>query len=177
MNRPSGFTMIELVSVMLIVSILAAVGLPSFNYVTSSNRVSTEVNALVGDLQYARSEAVREGSWVTVCASADGATCSGTANWQTGWIIFSDLNNNHTFATGDTLLRVKQAFTGSDTFSADNSFSYQTYNREGVAPTGVSPQVTVTLHDATSNAQWTRCVQISPLGQVAIVRAGTGACT
>ena len=178
MKRMSGFTLIELVSVMLIVAILAAVGLPSFNYVTSSNRVATEVNSLVGDLQYARSEAVREGSYVTVCASVNGTSCTGMATWNTGWIVFADPTNSHTGGTGTNVLRVKQGFNSSDTFAADNAFSYVTYNREGFGPTGVSGQVTITLHNpAPTNSQWTRCVQVSPLGQIAVVRAGVTGCS
>ncbi len=57
-RRSSGFSLTEVAVVMSIVAILLAIGLPSFKYVTASNRVSTEVNGLLGDLQFARSLAV-----------------------------------------------------------------------------------------------------------------------
>ncbi len=56
--RPhSGFTIIEFVVVMLIVGIIAAIGVPSFKYVTTSNRIASEINALLADMRYARTEA------------------------------------------------------------------------------------------------------------------------
>ena len=51
--------------VILIASILLAVGVPSYRYVTNSNRLSAEVNALLGDLQFARSEAIKAESTKT----------------------------------------------------------------------------------------------------------------
>jgi type IV fimbrial biogenesis protein FimT len=54
MKVTAGFTLIELIVVITIVSILMAVGVPSYRYVTNSNRMSAEVNGLLGDLQFAR---------------------------------------------------------------------------------------------------------------------------
>ncbi|MFK9866802.1 Tfp pilus assembly protein FimT/FimU, partial [Escherichia coli] len=64
MNRQAGFTLTEVMIVTTIVAILFGIGLPSYKYVTTSNRVASEVNALLGDMQFARSEAVREGQTV-----------------------------------------------------------------------------------------------------------------
>jgi len=75
-GRMAGFTVTELVMVMTIIGILTAIGLPSFKYVTASNRISSEINALLGDMQFARSQAIKQGLTVTVCTSTDGATCN-----------------------------------------------------------------------------------------------------
>src|SRR5438874_1331083 len=93
---------------------------PSYRYITNAYRMSAEVNGLLGDLQYARSEAIKEGQTVTTCVSTNGATCArGTnVNWGTGWIVFSDPNVNATPGAGG-VLRVQGAFAGSvpDTFN------------------------------------------------------------
>src|SRR5208282_3673594 len=122
-NRHSqrGFTMLELVVVMSIVAILMAIAIPSYRNVTNGNRIAAEINGLLGDLQYARGEAVKEGQTVTVCVSSNGTSCSGAAvaTWQNGWIVFSDANNDHTVDGGDVILRVQNTFTSTDTFVAN----------------------------------------------------------
>ena len=72
-----------------IAAIVAMLGVPSFRYVTNSNRIAGEVNGLLGDLQFARAEAIKEGQNVTVCVSANGASCdNGTSRGKTvGWSI------------------------------------------------------------------------------------------
>src|SRR5271156_5209026 len=127
----SGFTMTELIVTMSIVAILLAIGIPSFKYVTVSNRISTEVNGLLGDMQFARSEAVKEGLPVTVCSSTDGQNCSnGDTTWQSGWIVFLDSNGNQTVDPGETVMRVQNKFSSTDTFVPDNgAFAAITFNR------------------------------------------------
>jgi type IV fimbrial biogenesis protein FimT len=42
----------------------------------------------------ARSEAVKRSVRVTVCKSADGATCAAGGDYEQGWIVFNDPNSN-----------------------------------------------------------------------------------
>ncbi|HTU55285.1 MAG TPA: GspH/FimT family pseudopilin, partial [Acetobacteraceae bacterium] len=97
-TRQSGFTLIELIVVMILVGILVAIGVPSFRSITTSSRMSAESNTLLGDLQYARAEAAREGTPVTVCiANTAGTACNAASTaWQGGWIIFTDVNDDQT---------------------------------------------------------------------------------
>ena len=182
-NASKGFTMTELVMVMAIVAILAAIGVPSFKYVTASNRIASEINGLLGDMQFARSQAVKEGQSVTVCASSDGANCTGSpagSAWQHGWIVFLDVNGDKTRQAAEAILRIQPAFSGTDTFIAStNTFSAITYNRMGYAPTGLAANITINLHDSTNNNAWTRCLQVTPTGTPVTEKfgAGTPPCT
>lgn len=165
MKRQRGFSLTELVMVMAIVAILLAIGVPSYRYIGNSYRMSSEVNGLLGDLMLARAEAIKEGQPVTVCASTNGTTCSGSTAWQNGWIVWSNPTNAVQPAAG--ILRLQLKFTGTtpDTFVANNGVSAVTYNREGFATTAAGfPNTTITLHDNTANAAWTRCLWITPQG-------------
>jgi type IV fimbrial biogenesis protein FimT len=160
MKRMPGFTLVEMLIAMALVAILLTIGIPSFRFVTNSNRIAGEINGLLGDMQFARSEAIKEGQPVTICVSTDQATCATGANanaWQSGWIV-SDVNGN--------VLRVQTPFSGTDTFLASNTVKSVTFNREGYA-TGIANGTLITLHDSTNNINWTRCLSITLVGLMA----------
>jgi type IV fimbrial biogenesis protein FimT len=165
-----GLSMIELIAGIGIVGILMAIGVPSYRYITNSNRASSEVNGLLWDMQFARSEAIKEGRTVTICPATAALTCAGTVNWHNGWIVFIDVNNSaQVDSNSDTVLRNQPAFGNSDKFVSDNALKSVTFNREGFAAGLAAPAagfVTVTLHDSTANTQWTRCLEISTIGRL-----------
>jgi type IV fimbrial biogenesis protein FimT len=164
MNRQTGFNLTELMVVTAIVAILLSVGVPSYRYITYAWRLSSEANALLGDLMYARQEAIKEGQGVTVCVSSNGTSCTGGASWQNGWVVFSNGANAANPAAG-TILRMQPTFTGTDTFVAGSGISSVTYNREGFATTVAGfPNTMITLHSNPVNAAWTRCLTISAQG-------------
>jgi type IV fimbrial biogenesis protein FimT len=163
-----GFSVTELMIVLTIVAILLGIAVPSFRYITNSYRMSAEVNSLLGDMMYARSEAIKEGQDVTVCASANGATCSGASTWQSGWVVYPNPNNALANPAAGSILRLQTAFTGTtpDSFVANPALSAITYNREGFGTTagGFPNNTTIVLHDPTANSGWTRCLWLTPQG-------------
>lgn len=94
MERENGFTLVELLISLVVVTVLLAMGVPSFKEFVKNNRLSAQSNGLISALQLARSEAVKRGADTVICASSDQATCTGSADWDKGWIVFSDLNLN-----------------------------------------------------------------------------------
>lgn len=172
--RQAGVTLVELLIVTFIVAILLAIGVPSYRNVTTSNRVATEANALLGDLQYARSESIREGQPVTVCISRNGTSCdTASTTWQEGWIAFADLNNDQTVDAGDTVLRVQRAFSSTDTYKSSNSDYAVTFTRVGFPLNLGANGLIVTLHDSTSNIIYARCLNITTAGSMVITTNST----
>lgn len=171
MRGEAGFNLTELLVVVSIVAILLGIGVPSYKYITNSYRMSAEMNALVGDLMYARAEAIKEGQYVAICVSSDGLTCSGATSWQNGWIVFPDPAGNGAGDTPASVLRVQQPFTGTppDTFALTNPISSIIFNREGFAQSDLNNAFAAdefTLHDSTANPAWTRCLLISAQGMI-----------
>lgn len=168
MKRQAGFTITELLVVLTIVAILLAIGVPSYRYISNRSRMSSEINGLLGDVQYARAEAIKEGQTVSLCVSSDGTTCSGSTNWQNGWIVFPDPNLNVTPAAG-SILRQQTAFTGvtPDTLVPNTAVSSISFNRDGFAQSaggGAFPATVLTLHEKTANSKYTRCLAVSVVG-------------
>lgn len=182
-RRSAGFNLIELMVVIAIGAILTGIGVSSYRYVTYSNRVSTEVNSLLGDLMLARSEAIKQGVNVYVCPLATGPTCAtNSSSWQNGWMVFADVDGSTDYNTGDVLIRVQKAFTkATDTFTSDNSVTNVKFNREGFAvglPSSSSVNyITITLHTTPTNSQWTRCVQVTSYGGLTTEHSGKGGCS
>lgn len=106
--KQSGFTLIELLVTMTIFAILLAIAVPSYQSITTSMRMSGEIDSLMSDLKFARSEAVKRGLSVSACPTA-GAPCGSTGtNWSAGWIIHdpasaSTLRISPSLTSGDTL--------------------------------------------------------------------------
>jgi type IV fimbrial biogenesis protein FimT len=162
-TQQHGFTLVELIVVITIVAILMAIGVPSYRYVTTANRVSSEVNGLLGDMQFARAEAIKEGSTVSVCSSSNATSCTASTDWRVGWIIFSDTGAIGTVDGTDTVLRMGKGFTSTDTFASNPGTTVVTFNRDGFAQ-GLGGAVVLSLHDATANRAYTRCLDITIIG-------------
>jgi type IV fimbrial biogenesis protein FimT len=116
-----GVTLTELLIAVSVAAILLALAVPSFQQMIISNRITAETNSLVADLALARSEAIRRGASVTVCAASTSAGCdtSLTTDWSTGRLVFV----NGTTAgqvTGGTILRYTEALKGNVTLTSAN---------------------------------------------------------
>lgn len=90
-RRTRGFTIIELAVVVAVLAILAAVAVPGMIGLVNSNRLAGMTGDVTASIQLARSEAIRRSAPVTVCSSANGTTCSGSAAWNQ-WIIIGEDN-------------------------------------------------------------------------------------
>lgn len=94
-GKDMGFSLIELMVVLGVLGILITVGAPSFRNLTADNRLLAEVYGLRATLNNARTEALTQRSFVTVCRSSDGASCTaGAGNWNEGYIAFTDFDGD-----------------------------------------------------------------------------------
>ena len=95
MGRQNGFTLVELLITIVVVSVLLATAVPSFMQFIKNNRITGQANSFVVSIQMARNEAVKRGSGTVMCAAnADLDGCSGSNDWSGGWIVFSDMNRD-----------------------------------------------------------------------------------
>lgn len=121
MHIQRGITLMEMLITMTIAVILLTVGVPSFIDMVAANKASGYANDLLSDINLARSEAITRGNRVVICKGPTGTGCT-TGNWEDGWKVFVDCNNNQTVDAGadstcsnaadEEVLRVHAALTG-----------------------------------------------------------------
>jgi type IV fimbrial biogenesis protein FimT len=147
-----GFTLIELIIALLIGAIVTALSVPMANMVKSS-RSSSIAYEFVSALNFARSEAIKRGNKVTICRTISGARCEGLPDineqkvWDTGWIVFSDVNGNGQFnPTDDEILSVHGPLPEGYTLRS-NARVRVTYKPIGISP-GYMDSWTVCAPDA-----------------------------
>lgn len=170
MKRERGFTLAELMVTLTIMGILFAIGVPSYRNVTKSNRLSAEINGLLGDLQFARSEAIRDGQQVSVCVPTKSPPATGTCSaagtaWTGGWVVWVDWNADGIMDANE-ILRVQAPITSGDTVVPNNAaLASLNFNREGFA-LGLGANTTFVAKDATATARFTHCLQVTTVGTV-----------
>jgi type IV fimbrial biogenesis protein FimT len=178
-HSEAGFNLVELLVVISLASILMGLGVSSYRYITNSSRVSGEINSLLGDMQVARSEAIKRGQTITICPSTDGATCAPAGSWNGGWIIFTDWSGNGAVDAGtpdnDLVLRIQPQWTSTDAITTSNAgINFVSFNRNGLAlnmPVDGTDFV-LTLNTNPVNATWQRCLDITTTGGMQTERKG-----
>ncbi len=90
-----GITLLELLVSIAVMGIMAATAIPPFtNFIKDSRQSSSLIN-LRSDLYLARSTAIRYYRHVVACPSnSDNSNCSGSPDWENGWMVFVDVNKN-----------------------------------------------------------------------------------
>ena len=129
LERPAGFTLLELMVTVAVAAILVVVGVPGFTSFVQNNRAATHANELVTAFALARNEAIRRGAATVVCSSTDGATCAGGNDWTVGWIVRT--------AGGQVLRSWPERSGGAGVLSAD--VSTVQYAPQGSATAAVLP--------------------------------------
>ncbi len=88
-----GFTVIELLIVISIAAILAAVAIPSFRETLRTTRQSSALSLLITDLNQARGEAIKRNTRTLICVrNTAGTGCGAGTDWRAGWVVCTDAN-------------------------------------------------------------------------------------
>jgi len=103
-----GFTIVELMVVLVIASILLLIGIPSFTQMIRNNSMTVSANEFVGAFRYARTEAIKRGTNIHL------GQRNGT-DWAGGIIVWVNNDGNNTFDVGDTALRLWEPLNNNQT--------------------------------------------------------------
>jgi len=134
MKKNSGFTLLELILTLTLISVVTAFAIPSMTAFTKNDRLVTNINSMVGHLAYARSEAVKRSQQVSVCVSNNTDTpnpsCTG-GGWEDGWIVYIDADANNSFDANEEVIKAHGPFAGNNAVTPNNVGTQVIYDNRG----------------------------------------------
>jgi type IV fimbrial biogenesis protein FimT len=153
-HRVRGFTVVELMIVVMIAMLVAAIAMPSLDAALTNQRLRNAATDFVSALLVARSEAIKRGTDVQVAPIAPG-------DWSSGWRVIS-------VADDEQVERTESLGHWVDVEYAPDVIAYQRTGR--LAGAGVS-RIEFRAAKGTAVA---RCVWIDPSG---MPRLAAASCT
>ena len=176
----TGFTLYELLTTMLIVGVVLAIGVPNMQSFRQNSRMTAAANDLHSSFHLARSEAARAKTNITICATADSTlvlpVCGGEL--EAGWVVFEDRDGDIVVDAGEPVLRRYPPVAGAivvNTVGPDDYFSFASTGL-GRGSILVSPALaTMVLCDERGNIiggggkSTARVLVVTPLGRAAVL--------
>lgn len=166
-----GFSLIEVMVVIAILSTILAVAGPNFIEWVRNTRISSQANDIVADMLYARSEAAARGKQAIFCPSTDSSACSGDNNWA-GQRVVRITNLGTSTAS---IPRISGGLSGSSILTAldssgnpVNSITFSPYGSILLLSTGNTLPLTFTL--CPSSGKNGRTISLGANGRPAIER-------
>ncbi len=118
-NLALGFTLVELLVTVAIIGISLTLGVPAFKDTIRNSVLTSVINEFVASLNFARSEAVKRGVFVTVRKTST----SSSVGWEGGWQVFTDINSNGELnSSDDQVLRVHEPLRSNLTLRGNHNF-------------------------------------------------------
>lgn len=141
-RRARGFTLIELMTVIVVLTLLAVAAAPGMQSLIASQRARAVANDLISDLVMARSEAVKRNKDVSL---------SPAPGWEEGWVV-------KTVVSAELLGQRNHVGNGVTITRSPASLTYDGAGRLS----GVTSTVRFELLDGNSTY---RCITVHPSGQ------------
>lgn len=135
MRYCSGMTLMEALTVIAIMGVLAALAAPGFSTLRQNAQRTAAVNNYFHALFLARSEAIKRGKVVSLCRSLDGERCANSApEWTQGWLVFANTNRDEPPQRDarESVIARYPAWEGGRITSNRVAFSFRPYNRGAV---------------------------------------------
>jgi type IV fimbrial biogenesis protein FimT len=174
----AGFTLYELLITVLVIGVILSFAVPNMQDFTRNSRMTSTANDMHAAFHLARSESSRAKSNITICPSADGASCGGT--WEDGYIVFVDDDGDLTVDGGtDSVLRGHDEVAEGVSLAIADDATYFSYASTGLGRPNVGGNTAISqvvMCDERGNVigpggnSAARLFVVTPLGRATIIR-------
>ena len=167
-ERQTGFTLIELMITLIVLSIVLTIAVPSFVTWIKNNRIDAATRNLTGAFQLARSEAVSRQTVITI---------NNGGNWDNGLTIYTDTNpagNTVYNAAEDSLIKNLDYSMDGITPAGNDGNNFISFTSTGLLNEGLGNQRLIAICDDRGAIEGT-LITLSTLGRATI--SSTITCT
>ena len=175
-NTIKGFTLVELMIVVLITAVLIGVAIPSFTGLIKNNRLATQINLFTSAMSLARSEAVKRNQNVVLCKRANNNACGGNGTtWDIGWIVFADDDGDGNLDGGEARIQLFDGIAAGYTLTPSVDFNAIVYSANGRATMengALFNNLTFSLCEPDSNVVLSRQLILNGTGSARLVEGG-----
>lgn len=151
-------TLVELMITIMLAGIVIGLAVPAFDGIIQRSRSTSEFNRFLGDMVFARSEAVKRSQVITMCPTTNQTACSGT-DWDGGWLV-------RVGAAGD-ILRVGMPTKGNVEIAASGfaTNGLISFGSDGKLEDGVAADIGRFIFCDDAGASAAKGLTFSPFGQ------------
>ena len=130
----SGITLIELAIALAIAGLLVGIAVPNYGDWIAEYQMMNFARDLAGNMNTARSEAIKRGIRVNVCKSANRRQCASGGDWAQGFVVHVDVDHDGQIDAGESALKVGEAAPPRITASGNRPIAdYVSYTSMGTA--------------------------------------------
>lgn len=167
-----GLTLVELGVTLAIASIMVALAAPYMSQLLTGRATDSQAEEMVTALRLARSEALKRGGEVSLCASstttAASPSCSGAADWVNGWVTYYEYGvPDGSIGANEAKVHVYPPAKGVKAVNATAAFVTFSRNGQLLGGGGAATFKFVPLKDNTSKG-YTRTVCVNQQGRVSL---------